>query len=226
MQMDDMILVSIDDHMISRPTCSSATCPRWRDQAPTVVRNEQGVDVALQGTATSTPFGMAPPSAGRESGVQPGYAELRPGCFDVHQRVATWTPTGCSPRSTSRPWRAGARTFNEGEDKDVALVMMQAYNDWAIDEWCASYPGQFIPLGMVPNWDPGSPRPRSAAWRRRAAARSASSRPPRLRAAELHVRPLGPDARGDLRHQHGPVAAHRCRVRGDPPPTGRRRSTT
>ncbi len=32
--------------------------------------------------------------------------------------------------------------------------MMQAYNDWAIDEWCAAYPGRFIPLGMVPNWDP------------------------------------------------------------------------
>jgi predicted TIM-barrel fold metal-dependent hydrolase len=32
-------------------------------------------------------------------------------------------------------------------------VMLQAYNDWAIDEWCGTYPGRFIPLGIVPMWD-------------------------------------------------------------------------
>ena len=26
--------------------------------------------------------------------------------------------------------------------------------DWVIDDWCASHPGRFIPLGMVPAWDP------------------------------------------------------------------------
>ena len=31
--------------------------------------------------------------------------------------------------------------------------MLQAYNDWAIDEWCGTYPGRFIPLGIVPMWD-------------------------------------------------------------------------
>ncbi len=31
--------------------------------------------------------------------------------------------------------------------------MLQAYNDWAIDEWCGEYPGRFIPLGIVPMWD-------------------------------------------------------------------------
>jgi predicted TIM-barrel fold metal-dependent hydrolase len=31
--------------------------------------------------------------------------------------------------------------------------MLQAYNDWVIDDWCAAYPGRFIPLGIVPMWD-------------------------------------------------------------------------
>ena len=31
--------------------------------------------------------------------------------------------------------------------------MLRAYNDWAIDEWCGSYPDRFIPLGLVPMWD-------------------------------------------------------------------------
>ena len=29
----------------------------------------------------------------------------------------------------------------------------RAYNDWHIDEWCASYPGRFIPCGMLPLFD-------------------------------------------------------------------------
>ena len=32
--------------------------------------------------------------------------------------------------------------------------MLQAYNDWHVDEWCGSYPGRFIPLALPPIWDP------------------------------------------------------------------------
>jgi predicted TIM-barrel fold metal-dependent hydrolase len=32
--------------------------------------------------------------------------------------------------------------------------MLQAYNDWHIDEWCGTYPGRFIPLSLPPMWDP------------------------------------------------------------------------
>jgi predicted TIM-barrel fold metal-dependent hydrolase len=57
--------------------------------------------------------------------------------------------------SMNFPTMAGwnARTFTEAQDKEIALVMLRAYNDWAIDEWCGAYPGRFIPLGLVPMWD-------------------------------------------------------------------------
>ena len=29
----------------------------------------------------------------------------------------------------------------------------KAYNDWHIDEWCAAYPGRFIPCGILPLFD-------------------------------------------------------------------------
>ena len=29
-----------------------------------------------------------------------------------------------------------------------------AYNDWMIDEWCGAAPGRFIPLIIIPLWDP------------------------------------------------------------------------
>ena len=45
MQMDDMILVSIDDHMIEPPDLFENHVPaKWKDEAPKVVRNENGVD--------------------------------------------------------------------------------------------------------------------------------------------------------------------------------------
>jgi predicted TIM-barrel fold metal-dependent hydrolase len=44
--------------------------------------------------------------------------------------------------------------FARTQDKDVALAMIRAYNDWHIDEWCGTYPGRFIPLSLPPVWDP------------------------------------------------------------------------
>ena len=31
--------------------------------------------------------------------------------------------------------------------------MLQAYNDWHVDEWCGAYPGRFIPMGLPVLWD-------------------------------------------------------------------------
>jgi predicted TIM-barrel fold metal-dependent hydrolase len=35
----------------------------------------------------------------------------------------------------------------------VNLVMIKAYNDWHVDEWCGAYPGRFIPCGILPLFD-------------------------------------------------------------------------
>jgi predicted TIM-barrel fold metal-dependent hydrolase len=119
-----------------------------------------GVDEwVFQGQKTATPFGMAATVGWPKEqwGFNPGaYSELRPGCFDVHERVRDMNANGVLA-SMCFPTMAGfnARTFHEARDKEIALVMLQAYNDWAIDEWCGTYPGRFIPLGLVPLWDAG-----------------------------------------------------------------------
>ena len=61
MQMDDMILVSIDDHMVEPPDMYENHVPAaFKDKVPHVVRNDSGVDEwEFQGQKTSTPFGMA-----------------------------------------------------------------------------------------------------------------------------------------------------------------------
>jgi hypothetical protein len=108
-----------------------------------VVRNEDGIDCwVFQGQATSTRFGLSA-SVGwpkEEWGVDPGaLSELRPGCFDVHYRVRDMDANGvlasmCFPTMAA----FNARTFTEASDKELSFVMLQAYNDWHIDDWCAS----------------------------------------------------------------------------------------
>ena len=150
----------------------------------------------FQGEKTSTPFGMAAtvgwPRA--EWGFNPGsFSELRPGCFDVHERVRDMNVNGVLT-SMCFPTMAGfnARTFTEAGDKELSLVMLQAYNDWHIDEWCGAYPGRFIPLGIVPMWDVDlAVEEVQAASPRRAAARSASSRRRTRRAGRASCRATG-----------------------------------
>src|SRR5262249_33133752 len=159
MKTDDMILVSIDDHVIEPPDMFDKHVPkRYADQAPRVVRTEDDLDEwVFQGVRTSTPLGMCA-VVGRprsEWGFSPGtYAEMRPGCYDINERVRDMDVNGvfgsmCFP--TMAGWNA--RTFVEAADKELSLIMLQAYNDWHIDEWCGSYPGRFIPLAIIPMWD-------------------------------------------------------------------------
>jgi predicted TIM-barrel fold metal-dependent hydrolase len=43
--------------------------------------------------------------------------------------------------------------FLPSKDKALTYRVIQAYNDWHIDEWSGSAPGRFIPLSLLPLWD-------------------------------------------------------------------------
>ena len=91
-----------------------------------------------------------------EYGIDPtSFDELRPGCYDVAQRVLDMDANGLlgSLNFPSLPGFAG-RLFAAMDDKDAALALNRAYNDWHIDEWCGAAPGRFIPLAVPPIWDP------------------------------------------------------------------------
>ena len=46
------------------------------------------------------------------------------------------------------------QAFYEADDKELGGACVRAYNDWMIEEWCGSAPGRYIPLVIVPLWDP------------------------------------------------------------------------
>jgi predicted TIM-barrel fold metal-dependent hydrolase len=83
------------------------------------------------------------------------YDEMRPGCYEQAARLAdmdaNWVEASiCFPTFP----RFCGQTFLEAKDKDLALLCVQAYNDWIIDEWCAGSGGRLVPLTLVPLWDP------------------------------------------------------------------------
>jgi predicted TIM-barrel fold metal-dependent hydrolase len=83
------------------------------------------------------------------------FDEMRPGCYDAAARVADMElnhveASLCFPQMS----RFCGQEFSEATDKDLSLLCIAAYNDWMVEEWAASAPGQLIPLCIVPLWDP------------------------------------------------------------------------
>src|SRR5208282_1362880 len=92
MNVDDMILISIDDHTIEPPDMFQRTMPaKYRDQAPRLVKDDEGHDRWMfQGNPVGMPGLSATVSWPKEEwGFDPtSLAEMRPGCYDVEARVA------------------------------------------------------------------------------------------------------------------------------------------
>jgi len=158
--LEDMIIVSVDDHVIEPPHLFDNHIPkRYADRAPRMVYNKETKlqQWTWEGGTTSTPFICAvvtlPPM---EWGYDPStLAEMRPGCWDVKQRVRDMDANGilASLNFPSFPGMCGTY-FAGPSDKDLSLATLQAYNDWHIDEWAGSHPGRFIPLPIAPIWSP------------------------------------------------------------------------
>jgi hypothetical protein len=157
--LNDMILVSVDDHVVEPPGMWDAHLPsRYRDAAPKLVRKDDGTDVWAYSGQELPNIGLnavagRPPA---EYGIDPtSFDDMRPGCYDIHARVQDMNANGvlgslCFP---SMPGFCG-QLWAKHPDKDIARALLQGYNDWHIDEWCGTCPGRFIPCALPALWDP------------------------------------------------------------------------
>jgi predicted TIM-barrel fold metal-dependent hydrolase len=159
MQLDDLVMVSVDDHVVEPPDMFDGRLPsKYADAAPRVVRRDDGTDVWLYDGREIPNIGLNA-VAGRppeEYGMEPtSFDELRPGCYDIHERVRDMNANGVlgSMCFSSFPNLCG-QLFARSKDHDAALVILRAYNDWHVESWCGAYPGRFIPLALPPIWDP------------------------------------------------------------------------
>lgn len=159
MRLDDMILVSVDDHVVEPADIWTRRVPtRYRDQVPRLVMQDDGTESweYLGEFATNVGLNAVVGRPREDYGLDAlAIADMRKGCYDVHERVRDMSANGvlgslCFP---SWPGFAGTK-FLRTPDKQMALSLLRVYNEWHIEDWCGAYPGRFIPLGLVPIWDP------------------------------------------------------------------------
>jgi predicted TIM-barrel fold metal-dependent hydrolase len=170
-------IISVDDHVVEPPDLWSSRLPRdLRDRGPRVERDRAkfgfkgGVFSFDKGAEDGEwcdwwlyddlvyPFPKLSAAVGfDELDVTPvTYDEIRPGCWKQPERLADMEANHveaslCFPNTLPR---FCGQTFNERKDKDLALLCVQAYNDWMIEEWCGGEgKGRLLPLTMVPLWD-------------------------------------------------------------------------
>ena len=151
MNLEDMILISVDDHVVEPPSMGDffrENLPaKFRDRAPKAIRRADGTDAWLiEGEEVAT-FGLnavqgRPPE---NWGSDPGsFDEVRPGCYDIDARIDDMNVNGILASLNFPSWPGmGGQYFMQNTDRDYVAAMTRTYNDWHLQEWCAKAPGRF-----------------------------------------------------------------------------------
>jgi predicted TIM-barrel fold metal-dependent hydrolase len=82
------------------------------------------------------------------------YDAMRPGCYEPKARIDDLELAGVDGSLAFPTFpRFCGQTFMEGNDLELGLECVRAYNDWMVEEWCGASDGQLIPLCLIPLWD-------------------------------------------------------------------------
>jgi len=140
-------LMSADDHLIEPPHLWVDRVPAaHRDRCPRVVEVENGREAWLyEDELTFVMMGSCraldgfPPTGDARTGSA-RFDEIRPGCYDPVERLndmdidGVWSQL-CFPNYARF---AGHRFFLNVKDQELGDVCLRAYNDYLLDEWCAT----------------------------------------------------------------------------------------
>ena len=102
MDMNDMVLVSVDDHLVEPPDMFEGHIPaQYKDHAPKLIQREDGTDAWVFEGQEATNVGLNA-VAGRppdEYGAEPTKLhEIREGCYDIHERIRDMNANGVARR--------------------------------------------------------------------------------------------------------------------------------
>jgi len=158
MRAEDLILISVDDHICEPPNVFEGRLPaKYQEHAPKVVENDEGREQWWYMGRPGRNLGLnAAAGKPREyfNTDAHRYDEMRRGCWDVNERVRDMSAGGVLAGLNFPNFTGFAgQVLNQGPDPEMNIAMIQAYNDWHIDEWCGSHPGRFIPCGILPLFD-------------------------------------------------------------------------
>ncbi len=172
------MIISVDDHIVEPATTWTDRIPtKYHDVCPRIVRAPMGEITFVGGKLTVKPGSEGNPTdwwhyedlkrpllrvdsavgVPRDEVTMKGitYADMRPGSYSQKERLEDMD-TNHIEASLCFPTfpRFCGQTFTEAKDKELALLCVEAYNDYQVEEWCAGTGGRLIPLVIVPLWDP------------------------------------------------------------------------
>ena len=180
-------LMSADDHMIEPAHLWVDRVPaRYRDSCPRIVEVEGRQAWLYEDELTYIPMGSCRALPGLRRGGLPARARhralrrdparlLRPG--RAAQGHGHRRGVGPALLPELRPLRRATASSSDVNDHELGLACLRTYNDFLLDEWCATDPDAPVRRG-----DPAarrhrrSPWPSSSAWSARAPRRSPSRR--------------------------------------------------
>ncbi|ASR03110.1 amidohydrolase family protein [Gordonia rubripertincta] len=150
-------IVSVDDHLVEHPKVWQDRLPaKYREQGPRIIEVDDKHLWSYDGAVFPTIGLNAVAGKPKEEwGMDPvRYEDMIPGCYEPNARVKDMDLDGvqaalCFP---SFPGFGGG-TFVRAQDKELALLCVKAWNDFYIDEWCATAPDRYVPMSILPVWD-------------------------------------------------------------------------
>ncbi|MEE2059337.1 amidohydrolase family protein [Rhodococcus artemisiae] len=153
-------LVSVDDHILEPPNLwVDRVAKKDRDRAPHMIKDDKtGMDVWVYDGKKFPSSGLSAVAGKSKEEFSPeplNYDEMRPGCYDPLARVEDMNQAGIlASLSFPTVTRFCGQMFMEASDREFGFTCLQAYNDWHLEEWAGAAPGRFIPLILIPLWDP------------------------------------------------------------------------
>jgi predicted TIM-barrel fold metal-dependent hydrolase len=151
-------LISVDDHILEPPHLwVDRVAAKDRDRAPHMETHDDIEYWCYDGKRyPSSGLSAVAGKSKEEFSPEPlPYSQMRPGCYDPKARIDDMDRAGilaslCFPTIT----RFCGQLFMDASDRVFGFECLQAYNDWLVEEWCAAAPGRYIPLMLIPMWDP------------------------------------------------------------------------
>ncbi|MGP0030581.1 MAG: amidohydrolase family protein [Acidimicrobiales bacterium] len=147
-------IISVDDHLIEPPDLFVDRLPHaLQAEAPHVVEDASGTQSWVFESNRYPNVGLnavvGRPRA--EWSMEPArFDQMRPGCYDIEQRIADMDRAGiwaslCFPSLVSG--FCGA-VYSRANDKDLGLACLRAFNDWHHEVWAGPHPDRIIPLQL------------------------------------------------------------------------------
>ena len=159
MNMEDMVLISVDDHIVEPPTMFDRHSPKsLAAETPQYVMDKDGNASwwweSENKRAANNGLNAVVGRPREEYGMEPmNTQQMRLGAWEPKAHNDDMNVAGVltSLQFPTYPGFDGS-WFWTAKDKKNAERVVSAYNDWHIDEWCGMFPGRYIPTAILPLW--------------------------------------------------------------------------